>query len=272
MRPKLLGIINITEDSFSDGGRFIESSEAIDHGLRLLEDGADILDLGAAASNPSARVISPDEEIARLAPVCEALLARGASLSIDSFATETQRFAVGLGVNYLNDIQGFADPDFYAELARADCSLIAMHSSQRIGRATRSASGDSRPITEQVISFFDERTDALEQAGVAKERLIIDPGMGFFLSPDARDSVQILREIPQLHDRFGLPILISTSRKSFLREIAEVPLEEVGAASLASEIFAVARGAQYIRTHQPKPLREALRVWECFGYPAAPVK
>ena len=264
MRPKLLGIVNITEDSFSDGGRFFEPRAAIEHGLRLLEEGADILDLGAAASNPSARPVPPDEEIARLTPVCEGLLSRGAALSIDSFATETQRFAVSLGVNYLNDIQGFADPSFYAELARAECFLIAMHSSQRIGKATRAASDDPRPVTERVIGFFEERIAALEQAGVARERLILDPGMGFFLSPDALDSVRILREIPQLRERFGLPVLVSTSRKSFLREIAGVPLEEAGTASLASEIFAAAQGVQYIRTHQPKPLRESLRVWEHF--------
>lgn len=264
MRPKLLGIVNITEDSFSDGGRFFAPRAAIEHGLRLLEEGADILDLGAAASNPSAQIVPPDEEIARLSPVCEELLERGATLSIDSFATETQRFAISLGVNYLNDIQGFADPFFHAELARAECFLIAMHSSQRIGRATRKAPDDSRPVTERVVDFFEERIRALEQAGVAKERLILDPGMGFFLSPDASDSVQILRDIPQLRERFELPILISTSRKSFLREIAGVPLEEVGAASLASEIFAATQGAQYIRTHQPKPLLESLRVWECF--------
>ena len=260
-RPALLGIVNITEDSFSDGGRYLAPQAAIEHGLRLLEDGADILDLGAAASNPSAQAIPPQEEIARLKPVCEGLLSHGATLSVDSFASETQRFAINIGAAYLNDIQGFADADFYPELAKASCRLIAMHSVQRIGPATRQPASDPRPITEQVVSFFEERLTALQQAGIAKERLILDPGMGLFLGTDAHDSIAVLRDLPHLRERFGLPFLVSTSRKSFLRKLSGAPLEDIGAATLASELFAAHQGADYIRTHDPKPLREALAIW-----------
>ena len=262
MNPTLFGIVNITEDSFSDGGRYAKPDDAIAHGRRRLRDGADILDLGAAASNPSAQAVAPEREIARLQPVMQALRQQGASLSVDSFATPTQRFAIAAGAGWLNDIQGFADPDFYPELARASCRLIVMHSVQRLGPATRQAPGaDPRPIMQQIIAFFEERIEALLRAGIARERLILDPGMGLFLGADVEASLQVLRQLPRLRDRFGLPVLVSTSRKSFLRKLSGAPVERIAAATLASELFAVQQGADHIRTHEPRPLRDALSVW-----------
>ena len=260
--PEILGIVNITEDSFSDGGLHLRPQDAICRGLRLLEEGADILDLGAAASNPSARPVPPATEIARLRPVMEALRRRGASLCVDSFATETQRFALAAGADCLNDIQGFADAGFYPELAAASCRLVVMHSVQRLGPATRRPPrSDPRPILEQVAEFFEERLAALQRAGVARERLILDPGMGLFLGAEAGASVSMLRALPALKSHFGLPVLVSVSRKSFLRQLSGAPLERIGAATLAGELFAAWRGADFLRTHEPRPLRDALAVW-----------
>lgn len=261
MLTTILGILNVTEDSFSDGGQYLKSKDAISHGLRLLDEGADIIDLGAAASNPSARSILPTEEIARLRPVMESLLAHGASLCVDSFATETQRFAIGAGATYLNDIRGFSDSTFYPELAKSSCHLIVMHSVQR-GPATSTPSTDPRPMTERVIAFFEKRLATLQQAGITKERLILDPGMGLFLGTKAEDSVLVLQSLQILRKHFGLPILISTSRKSFLRKLSGLPLEQINFATLASEVFAANQGAKYIRTHEPKPLRDALAIWK----------
>lgn len=260
MRPTILGILNITEDSFSDGGCYLDYTDAINQGQRLLDAGADILDLGAAASNPSARPVPSTDEIARLGPVMECLLARGASLCVDSFATETQRFAISAGAEYLNDIRGFPDPNFYPELAKSSCHLIVMHSSQR-GPATLSPEADSRPMIEQVFAFFNERVAALLQAGITRQRLILDPGMGLFLGTNANDSVLVLQNLQKLRTHFGIPILVSTSRKSFLRKLSGAPLEQIHAATLASELFAANQGARYIRTHEPGPLRHTLAIW-----------
>ena len=265
MTPQIFGIVNITEDSFSDGGRYLAADAAIAHGLRLLEQGADILDLGAAASNPWARPVPPATEIARLRPVMEALRQRGACLCVDSFATETQRFALSASVEYLNDIQGFADPALYDELARASCHLIVMHSVQGLGAArTQETPIDSRPILPRVVEFFETRIARLQAAGIARERLILDPGMGFFLGAAPANSIGILRQLPALRAHFGLPLLVSVSRKSFLRKLTGAPLERIGAATLACELFA-ARHAQHIRTHEPQPLRDALAIQHALG-------
>jgi dihydropteroate synthase type 2 len=256
---KILGIVNITEDSFSDGGKYLAADAAMAHARALAED-ADILDLGAASSNPDAKPVAPDIEIARLAPVVEALRKDGRSISIDSFAPQVQRWALAQGIGYLNDIQGFADEALYPELAAASAGLIVMHSVQERGKATRI---DVPPsvIVDRVYRFFDQRIAALTDAGIARGRLILDPGMGFFLGSDPETSFTVLRTIADLKRRFGLPVLISVSRKSFLRKIAGRLPEEAGPASLAAELFAALQGADMVRTHDPKALKDGLAVW-----------
>jgi dihydropteroate synthase type 2 len=257
--PKLLGIVNITEDSFSDGGRFLAPDAALAHARDLLGNGADILDLGAASSNPDAKPVDPAIEIARLVPVVRAMNAEQRSLSIDSFSIPVQRWAMREGADYLNDIQGFPHEDIYPELAASRAKLIVMHSVQGAGRATRVVVEPSK-ILDLVLRFFEARIAALTKAGVAAERLILDPGMGFFLGGNPEASFTVLRGLPVLRRAFGLPLLVSVSRKSFLRALTGRPPQEAGAASLAAELFAVERGADYIRTHNPGALRDALLV------------
>jgi dihydropteroate synthase type 2 len=259
-RPRIFGIVNITEDSFSDGGRYLESPAAIEHALRLAAAGAQVIDLGAAASNVAAAAVAPQEEIRRLEPVVTALQAQGLALSVDSFATETQRWALARGVQYLNDIQGFSEPSFYPELAAAKARLVVMHAAQRRGRAQLLDIGGEE-IWRRIEDFFDERLQALEAAGVARERLILDPGMGFFLSSRAEASLAVLGDIDRLKRRYGLPVLVSVSRKSFLRALTgRDSAAELGAASLAAELYAAARGVDFIRTHDPGALTDALKV------------
>ena len=201
-------------------------------------------------------------EIARLASVVPALHDLGASLSIDSFSTPVQRWALGEGVDYLNDIHGFADTSLYPELAAAKASLIVMHMVQKDGMATRT---DIPPdaIFDRILSFFDKRLAALTSAGIAADRLILDSGMGFFLSTNPETSLTVLGRLPELADAFGLPLLVSVSRKSFLKALARPDGPEDG--SVAAEMFAVAQGADYIRTHAPAPLRDGLKVLEELG-------
>jgi len=257
---KILGVVNITEDSFSDGGKYLSADAAIAH-ARLLAKDADILDLGAASSNPDAKAVAADVEIARLAPVVAALKADNRVISIDTFLPDVQRWALEQNVDYLNDIQGFPDKALYPLLSESNARLIVMHSVQERGIATRV---DVPPpeILERIKRFFDNRIVALTQAGIARERIIVDPGMGFFLGSDPETSLTVLRAIPELTRGFGLPVLISVSRKSFLRKLTGRGPDEAGPASLSAELFAALQGADYIRTHDPAALRDAWAVWQ----------
>jgi dihydropteroate synthase type 2 len=256
----IFGILNITEDSFSDGGKFLEPEAALAHANKLIEDGADALDLGAASSNPRSEPVPPDVEIGRLAPVVLVAKERGWKISIDSFASETQLWAIGEGVDYLNDIQGFSDASLYPYLASCGAKLIVMHAVQEMGRAQK-IDVDPADIMGRIMDFFDTRIDALTHAGIARHRLILDPGMGLFVGTRPEVSLMVLRRLPQLKSAFRLPVLISVSRKSFLRKLTGRTLPEIGPATLAAEIYAALHGADFIRTHEPKPLRDALRVW-----------
>lgn len=256
---KLLGIVNITRDSFSDGGDFLDPSNAITQARALAAAGATMIDLGPASSHPDAEFVSAAEEIRRLQPVVTALHSLRLPLSIDSFHPETQRWAAAQGVAALNDIQGFPDSSIYPDLAESACHLIVMHSIQRKGKATRVHS-DPGTILDEVVQFFDTRVPALTRAGIHRERLILDPGMGFFLGSDPACSTEILRQLPALRARYGLPLLVSVSRKSFLRRITGCTLEQVGPPTLAAELYCVRQGADWIRTHDVKALADAMQI------------
>ena len=162
-RPVLVGIVNITEDSFSDGGRYLAAGNAIAHARRLHAGGADLIELGPSSSHPDAAKVTPDQEIARLAPVLDALA--DLPLAVDSYHPATQRYAVAHGATYLNDIQGFPDPGRYDELAGYACHLVVMHSIQRLGPATKVRT-DPQATWSAIEEFFDERLTALESAGI----------------------------------------------------------------------------------------------------------
>ena len=260
----LFGILNITEDSFSDGGRFLEPEAAIQQARKLSEAGAQVIDLGAASSKPKAKPVAPEEEIARLAPVVKTLHRLGLAVSVDSFAPEVQRWALAQDVAFVNDVRGFPDPLLYPALAASPAKLIVMHSLEGLGPATGLAMPADQ-VLAHIERFFEARLAALEAAGIAPERLILDPGMGFFLGRQTEASLEVLRRIPWLKVRFGRPVLVSVSRKSFLRKLAGTAMEEVAPASLAAELFAAARGADIIRTHEPAQLKTALSIWQALA-------
>lgn len=261
-RVRILGVLNVTEDSFSDGGRYLDPERAVARALELVRDGADAIDLGGAASHPGARVVAPDEEIRRLAPVVEALVAERVAVSVDSFQPEVQRWALGRGVAYLNDVRGFPHAELYPEVARAECRLIVMHA---VGGAAGRATTDPGTIVERIVAFFAARLRAFETAGIAHERVILDPGMGLFLGGTPEPSLVVLRNLGRLRDRFGLPVLVCVSRKSFLGTLTGRAVHERGAATLAAELFAVSQGVDYLRTHDVRALRDALAVTAALG-------
>jgi dihydropteroate synthase type 2 len=257
---KIFGIVNVTEDSFSDGGRYLNPDAAIAHARKLASEGAEVIDLGAASSNPDAAPVAAETEIARLAPVVDALKRDGIAVSVDTFAPEVQRWALAKEVEHINDIQGFPDAQMYPALADSSAKLIVMHSIQGRGPATR-IKVPPETLMDRILPFFERRLAALAQAGVERSRLILDPGMGLFLGNDKDASFTVLRGIPQLKRAFGLPLLVSVSRKSFLRRLTgRAPLES-GPANLAAELFAALQGADYIRTHEPGPLKDVLTTW-----------
>ena len=271
-RPRILGIVNLTEDSFSDGGRYLDPAAAFAHARALAAAGADVVDLGAAASNIAAKPVAIEEEIRRLEPLMSALAADGVPVSVDSFRPEVQRFAIGRGVAFLNDIQGFPDPAFYPELATARCRLIVMHAVHGRGRA-RQLALSAALVWQRVNNFFDKRVTALEGAGIARERIVIDPGMGLFLSSRPEASLRVLNGLGDLKRRFGLPVLVSVSRKSFLRALAgRLSPAELSAATLAAELHAAREGADYIRTHDPGALADGLKITAALADAGRPKK
>jgi dihydropteroate synthase type 2 len=259
LSPKIVGVVNITEDSFSDGGLYLEPRAAIARAKQLRTEGADVIELGPASSHPDSKAVNADQERERLEPVLDELAPLGFPLSIDSFLPETQRFAMSRGVAYLNDIEGFSRPEMYPELVAARCYLIVVHTIQRQGRATRVRT-DAEGIWEIIDTFFAHRLATLQGAGIAANRIVIDPGLGYFLSSEPAPSVKVLGGIGQLRRRFGLPVLISASRKSFLRSLTDRGVDQIGPASLAAEIHAALAGVEYIRTHDVRALRDALTV------------
>ena len=256
----IFGILNITDDSFSDAGRFLDPKAAREHAGSLIADGANALDIGAASSNPRSTAVEPEIEIARLKPIVAFAKKKGWPVSVDTFAEETQLWALKAEVHYVNDIQGFPDPELYPKFAASKCKLIIMHSVQDRGPAQK-IDTDPASIVGRVADFFEERTNALMAAGIARDRLILDPGMGLFVGTRPQVSLTILRRLTVLKSAFGLPILVSVSRKSFLRTLVGRDLKTIGPATLAGELYAALHGADMIRTHEPRPLRDALTIW-----------
>jgi dihydropteroate synthase type 2 len=254
--PRIVGIVNITEDSFSDGGRYLDPAAAVAHARKLRAEGADIIELGPAASHPDSAPVSAAEEQRRLAPVLGQLAADGIPVSVDSFRPETLRFAISAGAACLNDIHGFGDPGLYPLLAASQCRLIVMHAVQAAGAATRMVT-DPAVVWDGMCRFFARRLAALQAAGIGRDRLVIDPGLGYFLGSAPGPSLAALAGIRELKDTFGVPVLVSPSRKSFLRSLTGRDVTRSGPTTLAAEIFAAWQGADYIRTHDVAAARDA---------------
>jgi len=254
----ILGILNLSADSFSDGGLHDTEAKALAHARTLVDGGAWGVDIGAVSSNPDSAGLPPEEELTRVRALSRPLRAAGIRVSVDTFAPTVQR-ALADEVDLLNDIRGFPDPGVWPALAESRCDLVVMHSIQD-GRADRRDS-DPDTIVDRVLRFFDARLSELVDAGIAEERLIVDPGMGFFLGNTPEASVAVLRAIPRLRAATGRPVLISVSRKSFLGAmLGGRPPSARHDATVAAERYAVEQGAAWIRTHDPRALQDALAI------------
>jgi dihydropteroate synthase len=274
-KPTILGILNVTRDSFSDGGRYLDPEQAVAHAHRLVRDGADVIDAGAESTHPDAEAVPAEVEIARLTPVIARLRQDGIAVSVDTHKPAAMRAVLRLGVEIINDVTGFRDPEAVDAVRHSAARLIVMHSISAGARAER-IEADPGTIVARVLEFFTERVRCLETAGIDRNRIILDPGMGLFLGRRTAASLAVLRGLPRIA-ALGLPVCVSTSRKSFIGDVladeaGPLDVTERSIGSVSSELWAATHGAAYIRTHEPRAISQAVRMWAAIHEPggAAP--
>lgn len=256
-RPLLMGIVNVTPDSFSDGNQYIQTDAAIAHAQQLVAEGADILDIGGESTRPGAEPVSVQEELRRLLPVIEALRELNIPLSVDTFKPEVMRAVLDAGADIINDIAGFRDPASVAAVADSSCGLCVMHMQGEPKTMQKQPYYDD--LYAEVRQFLLQRVQALRGAGVAPERIMLDPGLGF--GKTVAHNYSLLRDLAAIQIE-SYPWLIGLSRKSMIGHVVNRPPQQRLAGSLAGMLAAVARGAAVVRVHDVAESADALRVWQ----------
>jgi dihydropteroate synthase len=253
----LMGVINVTPDSFSDGGLFTDPSQAIAHGLRLIEEGAEIVDIGGESTRPGAEPVPPDEELARVLPVIEGLRQARATarISIDTSKAIVAQQALRAGASLVNDVTALADPEMAGVIvqAGAECCLMHMLGEPR----TMQLDPHYDDVVTDVKAFLAQRLNKAIQEGIPEERILLDPGIGF--GKTINHNLELLDRLHELTD-LGRPIVIGTSRKSFLGRLTGRPVDERVAGTIATSVMAYERGATIFRIHDVAPVNDALRV------------
>ncbi len=255
-RPLLMGVVNLTADSFSDGGRLLDPVRAVEHARELVAAGADIIDLGAESTRPGAAEVPVALEIERLLPVLAALHDCGAALSVDTRKSAVMSAALAAGADMINDVNGFRDEGAIEAVRAGQAGLCVMHM-QGTPATMQEAPSYLDPVAE-VAQFLRGRAAALESAGVARERIVLDPGIGFGKS--LVHNLQLLDRLAAIA-ALGAPVLIGVSRKSMIGAITGRGVDERLAGSIAAMLFAVSRGAGIVRVHDVAASRDALLVW-----------
>ena len=257
-RPLVMGILNVTPDSFSDGGRFISVEAAIDRAEQMIEDGVDIIDIGGESTRPGAAPVPLQQELDRVMPVIYALRDCGRPLSIDTWKPEVMREALAAGADMINDINAFSAPGAVEAVRDSDCALCVMH---MLGEPqTMQGSPQYQNVVQEVTDYLRERIGALEAAGVDRARLCIDPGFGF--GKTLEHNLDLLKNIGQIRDALQLPLLAGLSRKATIGAITDKPPQDRLAGSLAAALVAAANGAAILRVHDVAETVDALRVWQ----------
>lgn len=257
-RPRIMGVINVTPDSFSDGGHFLSAKEAIAHGLKLEEDGADMLDIGGESTRPGAQPVPLDEELARVMPVLEGLAGRTrCRLSIDTRKAEVMRRAASAGAHILNDISALTnDPRSLRIAAESKLPIVLMHSQG--DPATMQRDPRYQNVLLDVYDQLAARVDACIRAGIARERLIVDPGIGF--GKTLRHNLELMAGLALFHG-LGVPLLLGASRKRWIGTLTQEPVAAdrvIGSAAAA--VAGAGQGVQIVRVHDVKATRQALAV------------
>jgi dihydropteroate synthase len=252
-RPRIMGVVNVTPDSFSDGGDFLDAEAAIEHGLRLIDEGADLIDVGGESTRPGAAPVSVEEELDRVAHVVEALAAAGGLVSIDTSKAPVAAGAIEAGAVIVNDVTALGDPAMAAVASQHQVGLVLMHMQGR--PQTMQTEPKYEDVVGEVSSFLVERAALAEAAGVERSSVAIDPGIGFGKTVD--HNLLLLRDLGVFAD-LGYPLLVGTSRKSFLGKITGRPAPgDRDLASAVSVALAIERGADIVRVHNVLACREA---------------
>jgi dihydropteroate synthase len=257
-RARLMGILNVTPDSFSDGGRFDAVPAALGQARRMLAEGADIIDIGGESTRPGAAEVSAADELARVLPAIAALRADGimAPISIDTYKAEVAEQAIAAGATIINDVHGLQrEPELAAVAASHGVPLVVMHWDK--------ARDASRDVMAEMARYFEVTLRIADEAGVARSGIVLDPGFGFAKS--LSENYEILRRLPELV-ALGFPVLVGTSRKSMIGRLLDVPADERLAGTVATSVLGYTAGAHLFRVHDIRPNRDALRVAEAALY------
>lgn len=255
-RPLVMGIVNVTPDSFSDGGRYYDPARAVAHARQLVEEGADILDIGGESSRPGAQSVSVEEELRRVLPVIEALADAGVPLSVDTVKAEVMRRAVVAGAAIINDIAALQAPGTLEVAAESGAAVCLMH----MQGEPRTMQADPRygDVVTEVRDFLARRVAEAEAAGIAAERIIVDPGFGF--GKRLEHNLALLRQLARFDD-LGACVLAGLSRKSMLGEITGRKVSQRDTASVVAALLAARNGARILRVHDVAATKDALAVW-----------
>ena len=255
---RLMGILNVTPDSFSDGGRFDAAPAALAQARLMLAEGADIIDIGGESTRPGAEEVSVADELTRVLPAIAALRADGiaAPISIDTYKAEVAEQAIAAGASLINDVHGLQrEPEVAAVAAEHGTPLVVMHWDK--------ARDTGRDVMAEMARYFDVTLDIADKAGVTRDRIVLDPGFGFAKS--LSENYEILRRLPELV-AMGFPVLVGTSRKSMIGKLLDMPANERLAGTIATSVLGYTAGAHIFRVHDIRPNRDALRVAEAALY------
>jgi dihydropteroate synthase len=252
-RPVVMGILNVTPDSFSDGGQFAAAEEANRHARKMVAEGCDIVDVGGESTRPEAIAVPLDEELRRVEPIIAQLVPTIAvAISIDTYKAAVARRACGLGAAVVNDIWGLqGDPAMADAVAECDAAVVVMHNRQH--------KNDAIDIVADMMHFFERSLRLADRAGIARQRVILDPGVGF--GKTARQHIEAIAAIGQIRAHFGLPVLVGLSRKSFLGSLLKVEIDDRLIGTIAANLAAAAAGADVFRVHDVAAHVVALKVF-----------
>jgi dihydropteroate synthase len=256
--PELMGVVNVTPDSFSDGGLFLDSARAIEHGRALIGQGADLLDIGGESTRPGAAEVSAEQELARVGPVIEGLAADGTPLSIDTSKLAVAEAALDAGAAMVNDVTALrAEPEIAALCAERGAELVLMHMQGTPRTMQENPAYDD--VVDDVKGFLAERIEFAVSQGIDEDRIWIDPGIGF--GKTAEHNLELHRRLGELGE-LGRPIAFGSSRKSFFGKLTGAEVDERLGGTIASNVIAFANGARMLRVHDVGPMRQALTIAE----------
>jgi dihydropteroate synthase len=255
-RPLVMGIVNVTPDSFSDGGRLDDAAAAVAHALHLHDAGADILDVGGESTRPGATEVTATEELRRVLPVIAALSAQGCVVSVDTKKPEVMREALAAGAVMVNDVAALQAPGALQAVAESEAAVCLMHMQGEPG--TMQQAPTYADVVADVRTFLEARVAACAAAGIARERIVVDPGFGF--GKTLHHNLRLLKRLDRLCD-LGVPVLVGLSRKSMLGTLTGQPVDQREFAGVAAHLIAAARGARLLRVHDVAAMRDALAIW-----------